>query len=45
MSEGEPADDSTGLPIVGTGPKVYLLVVLAFIVWVVALVILERTYS
>jgi hypothetical protein len=45
MSESEPADDSTGLPIVGTWPRVYLLVVVVFVVCVVALVILERTYS
>jgi hypothetical protein len=45
MSEGEPADDSTGLPIVRTWRGVYLLVVLIFISIVGALIILERMYS
>jgi hypothetical protein len=45
MSEGEPADDSTGLPIVRTWRGVYLVVVLVFIVLIAAMVILERMYS
>ena len=45
MSESKCDDDSTGLPIVGTWPGIYLLVVLVFIVCVVALVVLERAYS
>jgi hypothetical protein len=45
MSQSRSDDDSTGLPIVDTWPRVYLLVVLVFIVCVVALVILERMYS
>jgi hypothetical protein len=45
MSEGEPADELTGLPVVRTWRGVYLLVVLAFIVWVGVMLILERMYS
>ena len=45
MSEGEPADDSTGLPIVRTWRGGYFLVVLIFILFVGAMVILERMYS
>jgi hypothetical protein len=45
MSEGEPADNSTGLPVVRTWRGVYLLVVLTFVVWLGAMIILERIYS
>jgi hypothetical protein len=45
MSEGEPADESTGLPVISTWRGVYFVVVAAFVLLVGALVILQRIYS
>ena len=44
-SADEPLDEATGLPWPRTWPGVYAVVVISFVVWVVLLVVLERSYS
>ena len=41
----EPPDGKTGLPWPRTWPGVYAVVVVCFIMWVVLLVMLERSFS
>jgi hypothetical protein len=40
----EPPDGATGLPWLRTWPGVYALVLICFIMWVVLLAVLERSY-
>ena len=41
----DPADEATGLPWPRTWPGVYAIVVVCFVMWVVLLVMLERSFS
>jgi hypothetical protein len=38
-------DDETDVPGLGTWPQVYVFVVAAFLLWVVLLTVLMRTFS
>ncbi len=40
----EPPDGATGLPWPRKWPGVYALVLICFVVWVILLVVLERSY-
>jgi hypothetical protein len=41
----EPLDTATGLPWPRTWPGVYTVVLICFVVWVILLVVLERSFS
>ncbi len=41
----EPQDGETGLPWPRTWPGVYAIVLICFVLWLVLLVVLERSYS